>query len=394
MSSAKRLLIISNRYPVGPDDTASPFVYDFRRALESQNIEIDVVTPYYKAISDNNEYLDASVHRFRWSDGLKVISQLPFYNPATFFKIRKFFKAGLKTGEELLKKNKYNGIIALWAAPSGYIACRLSRKFKVPYAVWALGSDINRWATLPLIGHIILKVLKRADIRFADGYKLATKVEALSRKQCDFIPSYHAIGIDKGNFKSSEEYGKYFISIGRIEKSKGVLDLLEAFRIFIKDNPEWRLYYVGTGRVENELKRRIKTYKLGDSVKYLGYLHRRGINRLLVNAVAAVIPSHSDSLPLTFGEAMQANVPVICSDIGDMPSLIDKYDVGYYYHIGNIKELALTMNMMAENSIELSGNCANVLEELDINNSAKMINRWLDSAAGKEAARGAVNANG
>ena len=129
MLSAKRLLIISNRYPVGPDDTASPFVYDFRRALENQDIIVDIATPYYTTVSDSREYIDESVHRFQWSDGSKVISQLPFYNPATFFKIRRFFKAGLETSEELLKRNSYDGIIALWAAPSGYIAYRLSKKF-------------------------------------------------------------------------------------------------------------------------------------------------------------------------------------------------------------------------------------------------------------------------
>jgi len=392
MSSAKRLLIISNRYPVGPDDTASPFVYDFRRALDNLNIEVDVVTPYYESASHKENYLDEHVIRFRWSDGSKVISQLPLYNPSTFFKIRNFFKTGLKAGEDCFEKNRYDGIIALWAAPSGYIAYKLSKKYNVPYAVWALGSDINRWATLPLVGSIIVKVLKKADALYADGYELATKVQALANKECDFIPSFHAVDIKTDS--TSEEYGKYIISVGRIEKSKGVFDLLEAFQIYVKKNPDWRLYYIGTGRAEKELKERISKYGLGEKVKYLGYLHRQGINKLLINAVAAVIPSYSDSLPLTFGEAMQAKVPVICSDIGDMPYLIDRYDVGYYYHVGNVKELAMTMKMMADKSEKLARNCWKVLDELDINNSAKMVKRWLDSRTESRTVKGVINANG
>ena len=35
MQSKKRLLIVTNRYPAGPDDIASPFVHDFRKALEA-----------------------------------------------------------------------------------------------------------------------------------------------------------------------------------------------------------------------------------------------------------------------------------------------------------------------------------------------------------------------
>jgi len=356
------------------------------------DIDVDVVTPYYESASHKENYLDEHVIRFRWSDGSKVISQLPLYNPSTFFKIRNFFKTGLKAGEDCFEKNRYDGIIALWAAPSGYIAYKLSKKYNVPYAVWALGSDINRWATLPLVGSIIVKVLKKADALYADGYELATKVQALANKECDFIPSFHAVDIKTDS--TSEEYGKYIISVGRIEKSKGVFDLLEAFQIYVKKNPDWRLYYIGTGRAEKELKERISKYGLGEKVKYLGYLHRQGINKLLINAVAAVIPSYSDSLPLTFGEAMQAKVPVICSDIGDMPYLIDRYDVGYYYHVGNVKELAMTMKMMADKSEKLARNCWKVLDELDINNSAKMVKRWLDSRTESRTVKGVINANG
>jgi len=393
MSPAKRLLIISNRYPVGPDDTASPFVHDFRRALENIGIVVDIVTPFYKTMSENNDYLDDSVHRFRWSDGSQVISQLPLFRLSTFFKIRKFFKCGQLTAEELLKKNSYNAIIALWAAPSGYIAHKLSRKFNIPYAIWALGSDINHWAKLPLVGNVITKVLKGADAVYADGYELAMKVQSLTGDRCDFLPSYHFVNIDVEKLKSPEGTGRYFISVSRIEKSKGVFDLLDAFRKFHEGNPDWELYYIGTGRSESELKQMIQSYKLESVVKFFGYLPREEINHLLVNAAAAIIPSHSDSLPLTFGEAMQAGVPVICSDIGDMPFFIDKYKIGSYFPVGDIEALVERMRAMADKNPELSKNCRDVLRELDIANSARTVSRWLENLKPERAKTGFVNAN-
>jgi glycosyltransferase involved in cell wall biosynthesis len=392
MSSEKHLLIISNRYPVGPDDTASPFVHDFRRALENIGIGVDIVTPFYKTMSENNDYLDDSVHRFRWSDGSRVISQLPLFRPSTFFKIRKFFKCGQLTGAELLKKNNYDAIIALWAAPSGYIAYKLSRRFNIPYAVWALGSDINRWAKLPLVGNIIMKVLKNAEALYADGYELAMKVQSLTGDRCDFLPSYHSVNIDVEKLKSLEGSKKYFISVGRIEKSKGVFDLLDAFRKYHESNPDWELYYIGTGRAANELKHMIQSYKLEGAVEFNGYLPREEINRLLVNAAAAVIPSHSDSLPLTFGEAMQAGVPVICSDVGDMPFFIDKYKVGCYFSVGDVETLTERLKAMADKNAEFSKNCSDVLRELDIANSARTVSRWLENLNLERAKTGFVNA--
>jgi glycosyltransferase involved in cell wall biosynthesis len=377
MQQSKRLLIITNRYPRCPDDTASPFVYDFRRALERIGIDVQIVTPFYAPPVEDTSYIDSSVHIFDWSDGRHVISQLPLYRPSSLAKIRTFFRNGYRLAAGILESGAFDSILALWAAPSGYIARRLSKKYNLPYAVWALGSDINNWARRPLIGGIVVKVLKDADGLFADGCELAMKVQAITDRNCRFIPSYHAIEIDAERPANPE---KRFVAFGRVEKSKGVFDLLEAFQVFLKDHPDWKLYYVGTGRAEEKLKSMIQARNLTDSVICSGYLQRSILNKLLVGSTAAVIPSHSDSLPLTFGEAMQARVPVICSDVGDMPYFIDKHQVGLYYPAGDTDELAERLNLMVQLHHQFAVNCPAVLEELDIVNSAQAVAEWLESA--------------
>ncbi|UCD94228.1 MAG: glycosyltransferase [Candidatus Zixiibacteriota bacterium] len=376
MRQSKRLLIITNRYPRCPDDTASPFVYDFRQALERLGIDVQIVTPFYAPPTEDTSYIDNSVCIFEWSDGRHVISQLPLYRPSSLAKIRIFFRNGFRSAAGILESGEFDGILALWAAPSGYIALKLSRKYDLPYAVWALGSDINSWAKLPFIGSVIVKVLKSADRLFADGCELAMKVQAITDRNCRFIPSYHAIRIDTERPLNPE---KRFVSFGRIEKNKGVFDLLEAFRIFLNDHPDWKLYYVGTGRDENKLTSLIQAGNLSDSVVYAGYLHRSILNKLLAGSTAAVIPSYSDSLPLTFGEAMQARLPVICSDVGDMPYFIDKHKVGLHYPVGNVDELAERLHLMTRQHHQFSVNCPAVLEELDIDNSAQAVAEWLDA---------------
>ncbi|MEW5922991.1 MAG: glycosyltransferase [Candidatus Zixiibacteriota bacterium] len=376
MQAKKRLLIITNRYPTGPDDIASPFVHDFRLALARGNIAVDIVTPYYRGRSEDTSYIDSTVHTFKWSDGLTVISQLPLYHPASVLKIKRYFSRGFDTGAELLEKNKYDAILALWAAPAGYIAYKLSQKYNIPYAVWALGSDINTWAQIPLVGNIIRKVLKGADQLYADGYELAMKVQALSDAACKFIPSYHAINITAPRANPVE---KRFICIGRVEKNRGIFDLLEAFLLFAGRQSGWKLDYVGTGRDEQRLKEKIKEYQLDDSVTCRGYMPRNQINEMLANSMAAVIPTHSDSLPLTFGEAMQAGVPVICSDVGDLPYFIDIYKVGCHYPVGDVKAFAGRMGEMALQFEHYAYNCRSVLAELDIKNSVRAIDEWLES---------------
>ena len=381
MIPSNRLLLISNRYPAGPNDTASPFVYDFRKALEQRGLEIDIVTPHYQSPRDDYRYIDDRVHRFQWSDGRKVISQLPLYDPLSLFKMRRYLRNGYKTAAELLDKRKYSAIMALWALPSGFIASRLSRQYNIPYALWTLGSDINCWATKPLVGRLTVNVLKKADILYADGYELAMKVQALSDKDCRFIPSFHSIEFEKVPYESSE---KYFLCPGRVEKAKGVFDLLEAFRLFQSDHNDWKLYYVGAGRAENDLQRKIVSHRLEKSVRCFGYLERKAFNRLVRLAAAVIIPSHSDSLPLTFGEAMQLGRPVITSDVGDMPYLVDRYKVGYHFPAGDIGALAERMDWMNRASTDFAASCPAVVKILDIRNAAEAVTKWLDTLTLKE----------
>jgi glycosyltransferase involved in cell wall biosynthesis len=372
----KRLLIISNRYPAGIDDTASPFVYDFRKALEKYGIDLDIVTPYYKPSGADTSFLDGHVHPFEWSDGSKVISQLPLWNPSSFLKIKKYFDNGYQTAKELVEQKRYDGIIALWALPSGYIARKISREFDIPYGIWALGSDINSWGTKPFLGKITVDILKNADVRFADGYELAMKVKMLSNKGCRFLPSFHNIHFIKPATLNNE---KYFLCFGRVEKAKGVFDLLQSFKIFLTDYPEWKLYYIGIGTASGKLRKEIKKLDLQSNITLLGYLEREKVNHYLSGATAVIIPSHSDSLPLTFGEAMQAGRPVITSDVGDMPYFVIKYRVGYHFPVGDIAALAEKMQLMTVNHVPFSFNCEKVPMELNIDTSAAAFAKWLES---------------
>lgn len=372
----RRLLIITNRYPTGPDDMASPFIYDFRNALETRRIAADIVTPFYRTPAYDDRYVDAGVHFFDWSDGARVISQLPFYHPATFLRIFRYFRNGYKTAWKQAEQTRYDAILALWALPSGEIARKVAAAFDLPYAVWTLGSDINSWAKRPFIKGATLKVLKGADQLFADGYLLAAEVEALTERECRFLPSFHKVDLEPLAAPFDE---RFFLCVGRIEEDKGVFDLLNAFRAFSVGKSGWKLYYVGIGRAEKELRQRIKAMQAEETVECRGYLERRAVSRLMTRATAIVIPSHADSLPLTFGEAMQAGRPVITSDIGDMPYFIDKYRVGYHYPVGNIPALADRMEQIITSAGELAPNCPKVVAELDISNSAAIIEEWLES---------------
>jgi glycosyltransferase involved in cell wall biosynthesis len=42
-----------------------------------------------------------------------------------------------------------------------------------------------------------------------------------------------------------------------------------------------------------------------------------------------VIPSRSDSIPLVFSEGLHAKIPMIVSATGDLPTLVQRFNLGY-----------------------------------------------------------------
>ncbi len=158
-----KVCIITNRYPANPDDTASPFVKDFTLALRKRGIEIFIYTPDYQV---ENTEKEENVFRFRWRASKTPLGSLSLFNPRNLFLIFSFLYQGRKQLYDLIRKEKPDACMALWALPSGWFAYQVKKKFKINYSIWSLGSDIYIWAKKPIFREIIKKVLKNSSTSY------------------------------------------------------------------------------------------------------------------------------------------------------------------------------------------------------------------------------------
>ena len=125
--------------------------------------------------------------------------------------------------------------------------------------------------------------------------------------------------------KSSALNDPYILFIGRIERKKNVLGLVQAFRRLIHNAPqpplnlrggELKLVLAGSlGYGGEDVRQAIKTFKLQDRVVHLGYVERPQYLDLLKHAALLVLPSFGEGFGLPVLEAMAQAVPVVCSDI-------------------------------------------------------------------------------
>lgn len=293
------------------------------------------MTVYTSRIGEQTSSLPFDVVRFDWGETQRTLSELPLYRVATWELVKKHFDSGVQTLLQHLKSNRYDHILALWALPSGWFAYKAHKETGVPYSVWSLGSDINVWAQRPLAGKMIRVALSKATGLFADGDELAEKVKRLSGRECHFLPSLRLFDFQAQPIPRE----KYFLYLGRIEKSKGVLDLARAFSLLKQDIWDYRLLYIGDGSAVPKLKREIDRLKLRGKVHLLGRVPTDEVINYLQRARALVIPTHSDSIPLVFGEALQTATPMIVTNVGDLGTLVRDNKLGYVVQKKSVRAL-------------------------------------------------------
>lgn len=364
-----RLLVLTNRYPAHHDDSASPFAADFVARLEGNGIRCTVVTPYHRASRYDNPAI-----RFDWGEAERTIGSLPLILPSTWKKISAYFEQGYTAARAQHQKQYFDFCLALWAAPAGLIARRLKREFSLPYAVWCLGSDIHTYARLPIVGRQIAETLRQSDRVYSDGHALGKMAQELSGCRYYFLPTMRRV---TESIPAPDKPERLLICPGRLEKPKGVFDLLDAVRLMGKQFDDWSLYFIGDGSARKSLQRKIIAGGLEDSVRLLGFIPAKEMFRLISLSTAVIIPTHADSLPLTFGEAMQLGKPVIATDVGDLRYFIEKYRVGTVAPPRQTGELAgAIINLLAQGR-DFRPGCAACARELDVDSAADQFAGWL-----------------
>lgn len=104
----------------------------------------------------------------------------------------------------------------------------------------------------------------------------------------------------------------YLLFIGRIEEKKNVRLLIEAFRLFKTDHPEWRLMLAGRpGHGFSD----IEPLLFEPGITHVGFVTNEEKWKLLRSAQAVVIPSKEEGFSFPMLEAFYVGVPVVASDI-------------------------------------------------------------------------------
>lgn len=141
--------------------------------------------------------------------------------------------------------------------------------------------------------------------------------------------------VDKKKNEDREKRG-YVIYFGRYSKEKGFDTLLKA----CKACPGVEFVFAGSGPLE---------YKLNEikNIKNLGFLQGVDLEKTVGAALFSIIPSEwYENCPLSVMESQILGTPVIGSNIGGIPELIQAGNTGELFMPGDVNELIRIINRL------------------------------------------------
>lgn len=136
----------------------------------------------------------------------------------------------------------------------------------------------------------------------------------------------------------------YFLFVGRLSKEKGLMELLQAYKLLQERGQFFPLKIIGDGPLFADIKNFIVNNSL-KNVELLGQLDEKSIIKYMENALALVIPSiWYEMFPLVILEAYRCKKAVIVPRFGAFNYTVDDLNTGIFFEFGNVNDLADKMD--------------------------------------------------
>lgn len=138
--------------------------------------------------------------------------------------------------------------------------------------------------------------------------------------------------------------------VGFLEENKGHQFLIRAVREVVDKLPTARLFILGSGRMEAELKALTKELHLEENVILTGF--RDDVGAFIKSCDLFAVPSIEEGLNSSLLDALALQIPVVASDTGGIPEIITANKTGLLVPPADPKALASRIIWMLEHREE------------------------------------------
>ena len=232
----------------------------------------------------------------------------------------------------LARRREIDVVLGSWAYPDGAAAVALARLIGVPAVIKVHGSDLNVQSTMLGPRANLALALPRAARLVAVSAALGEKAISLgvARERVSVVQN----GTDASLFRVRDQSAarsalawpgspwprRMVLYCGRIEREKGVMDLIAAFTAIAARAPDLSLALLGEGRAMTEAK--AMAAPLGARVVFLGARPLAEVPQWMAASTLLTLPSHAEGSPNVIREALACGRPVVGTSVGGIPELL------------------------------------------------------------------------
>jgi glycosyltransferase involved in cell wall biosynthesis len=147
--------------------------------------------------------------------------------------------------------------------------------------------------------------------------------QSLLELTVSLVPAADVVGESRA-LARSEAPVRRLLSVGRLDREKNPLLLIDVIAALHESDPEWRLVIVGDGPLRAQIEARVEELALTDVVDIRGYVPIDGELPSLYNSSDAFLHvSWTEGVPQVLFEAFAAGLPVVATDVGGVAQAVD-----------------------------------------------------------------------
>lgn len=340
-----RVLCVTRIFPNRVETTMGPYNKKQLAAMRGLGHEVHVINPipWFPAAALFKGKTRASLggtipHH-------DVIAELPVEHPRYLHLPRlsvahaPLYAAGALLNAARLR-GRYDVILSPFAYPDGVASVLLGDLLGVPVAVKLHGGDMNVAAKMPQIEGWVRWAFPKVARIVAVSYPLAEAAHAFGVPWSKITVVED--GVDTGVFRlrdraeAKRELGldparRHIVYVGRLERRKGVFELMDAFDGLAPRHPDVDLVLVGDGEDTEAVRRWAERYAQAGGparVVLAGQVGVDEVARYYAASDITTLPSHAEGTPNSVIEALACGRPVVATAVGGIPDMIHSPRMG------------------------------------------------------------------
>jgi len=256
------------------------------------------------------------------------------------------------------------------------------RLFKKNIALMPVGSVIKTYYTRKDIFLIFIKIIVKISFKIASiiilySPKLVKELNIQKHYRKIIMAREHIVNFTIFRIiKKVSDREDIIGYVGRLEKEKGILNLIKAIPYVIKKRDVFFII-CGSGSLINEIRKFILSENIEKYVKLTGWISHKDLPYFLNNMKLIVLPSYTEGLPNVILEAMACGTPILTTPVGAISDVVKDKETGFLLKSNNPRQIAkeiLELLDKPELLEEISRNAYEyVLKNFNKNN---VLNHW------------------